>query len=105
MAELIRPQGKIVSIVENAHPVDLNLLKSKSAAFIWEFMFTRSMFKTHDIAKQGELLNEIASLLEAGKLRSTHSETLSPINAANLRKAHARLESGRTIGKLVLEGW
>ncbi len=105
MAELIRPQGQIVSIVENAHPLDLNLLKSKSVAFVWEFMFTRSMFKTNDIAKQGELLNEIASLLEAGKLRSTHAETLSPINAANLRKVHARLESGRTIGKLVLEGW
>jgi NADPH2:quinone reductase len=66
---------------------------------------TRSMFQTTDMAKQGALLNEIARLLDAGKLRSTHAETLSPISSANLREAHARIESGRTIGKLVLAGW
>ena len=105
MAELILPQGHIVSIVEAQHPLELNLLKSKSVAFSWEFMFTRSMFQTSDIAKQGALLNEIANLLDAGKLRSVHAEILSPISAANLREAHARIESGRTIGKLVLAGW
>lgn len=105
MADLIQPQGHIVSIVEAAHPLDLNLLKSKSVAFTWEFMFTRSKFQTRDMAKQGVLLNKIAHLLDARKLRSTHAEMLSPINAANLRQAHARIESGRTIGKLVLAGW
>ena len=105
MAELIRPQGRIVSIVENSGPIDLNLLKSKSASFAWEFMFTRSIFKTPDMDAHGAILDEVASLIDAKKLRTTLTETLTPINAANLRQAHARLESGRTIGKLALAGW
>lgn len=105
MAELISPQGHIVSIVENAHPLDLNLLKSKSAAFSWEFMFTRSMYQTADMAAQGELLNEAAAYFESGELRTTLTDTLSPINAANIRVAHQQIESGRTIGKLALFGW
>jgi zinc-binding alcohol dehydrogenase family protein len=105
MAELIRPQGKIVAIVENTAPIELGLLKSKSAAFAWEFMFTRAMYQTPDMAIQGALLDEAAALVDAKKIRTTLTETSSPINAANLRQAHARLESGRTIGKLVLAGW
>src|ERR1700739_4117126 len=95
MAHLIKPQGHVVSIVDNAHPVELNLLKSKSVSFHWTFMFTRSMFHTPDMQKQGLLLNQVAKLVDAGKIRTTHSETLSPINAANLRSVHAKLESGR----------
>lgn len=105
MAELIAPQGHIVCIVENARPVEIGLLKSKSASFSWEFMFTRAMFQTSDMGRQGELLNEVADLVDAGKLRVTKSETLTPINAANLRKVHARLESGTAVGKITLEGW
>ncbi len=105
MAELIRPQGKIACIVENKGPIDLNLLKSKSATFSWEFMFTRAMYQTSDMNAQGQILDEVAALIDAKKLRSTLTETLTPINAANLRQAHARLESGHTIGKLVLTGW
>ncbi len=104
-AELIKPQGKIVALVDNAAPLDLKLLKSKSATFVWEFMFTRSMFQTADMGAQGNILDEVAALIDAKKLRTTLTETLSPINAANLRKAHAQLESGRTIGKLALAGW
>lgn len=105
MTELIRPQGKIVGIVENKEPIQLGLLKSKSVAFAWESMFTRSMFQTPDMAIQGAILDEVAALVDAKKLRTTLTETLSPINAANLRQAHARLESGHSIGKLVLTGW
>jgi NADPH:quinone reductase-like Zn-dependent oxidoreductase len=68
-------------------------------------MFTRSMFTTHDIQQQHGLLNRVASLIDAGKLRTTLTETLTPINASNLRAAHARVESGRMIGKLALAGW
>jgi len=103
--EMIRPQGHIVSIVENAKPVEIGLLKSKSASFHWEFMFTRSMYQTPDMDRQGTLLNEVAGLIDAGKLRATHSETLTPINAANLRAVHAKLESGTAIGKITLAGW
>ncbi|MGH7941396.1 MAG: zinc-binding alcohol dehydrogenase family protein [Limisphaerales bacterium] len=105
MAELIRPQGKIVCIVENKGPIELNVLKSKSAAVAWEFMFTRSMFQTPDMNAQGLILDEVAALIDAKKLRTTLADTLTPINAANLREAHARLESGHSIGKLVVAGW
>ena len=105
MAEVIRPQGKIAAIVENKSPMDLGLLKSKSASFGWVFMFTRAMYQTPDMAKQGELLNEVTGLSEAETIRTTLTETLTPINAANLRAAHARSESGTTMGKVVLAGW
>jgi zinc-binding alcohol dehydrogenase family protein len=105
MAELIKPQGHIVSIVENSQPVEIGLLKSKSASFHWTFMFTRSMFQTRDMEQQGLLLNKVADLVDTGKIQATHSETLRPINAANLRRVHALLESGKAIGKITLEGW
>ena len=105
MAEVIRPLGRIVAIVENSGPVELGLLKSKSVGFAWEFMFTRSMHRTPDMLVQGELLDETAALVDAGKLRTTLTATLSPINATNLIDAHRQLESGSTIGKLAIAGW
>lgn len=105
LAGLIKPQGKICSIVETAQPVDLDLLKSKSATFVWEFMFTRSMFQTHDMAVQGEILNKIGQLIDNGSIKTTLNQVLSPINADNLRNAHAQIEAGNTIGKIVLSGW
>lgn len=105
MAALIKPQGKICSIVETTKPINLDLLKSKSATFVWEFMFTRSMFKTDDMIVQHDILQRVAQLIDAGTLTTTLNQILSPINAENLRKAHAQLESGTTIGKLVLSGW
>ncbi|MFD1773611.1 zinc-binding alcohol dehydrogenase family protein [Paenibacillus rhizophilus] len=103
MAEAIAPQGKICSIVETDEPLDLDLLKNKSAAFVWEFMFTRSLYQTADMVKQHELLNETARLIDSGVIRTTLTDKLEPINAANLRKAHAMVETGRTVGKIVLE--
>lgn len=105
MAEVIAPQGKICTIIEPAAKVDVLLLKQKSVTFSIEFMFTRSMFHTPDMIEQHHLLNEVAALVDAGKLRTTVGEMLGPITAANLRRAHAQLETGRAIGKLVLEGW
>lgn len=105
MAGLIAPQGKICTIVENARPLPVELLKNKSATFVWEFMFTRAMFSTPDMVAQHRLLNEVARLVDAGRLQTTLGENLGRINAENLRRAHAMLEGGRTIGKLVLEGF
>ena len=105
MAEMIKPQGHIVCLVDNVNPVDLKALKRKSASLHWEFMFARPMYQTPDMEQQGVLLNEVADLIDAGKLRATHTETLTPINAANLRAVHAKLESGTAIGKITLAGW
>lgn len=105
MSEAIAPQGKICSIVENAGPLAIGDLKSKSATFVWEFMFTRAMFQTPDMIAQHRLLNEVARLIDAGKLQTTVGDNLGKINAENLRRAHALLEGGQTIGKLVLQGF
>ncbi|MBE1440859.1 zinc-binding alcohol dehydrogenase family protein [Paenibacillus sp. OAS669] len=105
MAEAIAPQGKICSIVETDELLNLTLLKNKSVTFVWELMFTRSMYQTPDMIEQHKLLNEVARLVDEGVLRTTTNVTLTPINAENLRKAHAMLETGRTVGKVVLEGF
>lgn len=106
MAQLIAPQGRICSIVETKAPVSLGgLLQQKSAAFVWELMFTRSLYQTQDMIKQHYLLNTVADLIDGKKIRTTLTEVLSPINSENLRKAHKKLESGRVIGKIVLSGF
>ena len=105
MATVIAPQGKICSIVETAADVDLGALKSKSATFVWEFMFTRSMYETEDMIQQHHLLDNVADLVDAGTVKTTMNKLLKPINASNLKKAHAEIESRHTIGKIVLQGW
>jgi len=105
IGELIAPQGGIVSIVGNLKPLPMDAVRAKSATLCWELMFTRPRFKTPDMIEQHKLLNQVADWLDSGKLRGTLKQTLTPINAANLRQAHAQLEAGSTIGKLVLKGW
>jgi zinc-binding alcohol dehydrogenase family protein len=105
MSKVIKPLGRMCAIVDITEAVDLNALKRKSVIFAWEFMFTRSMYQTEDMIEQHRLLTRVAQWVDAGRIQSTLTETLSPINAANLRTAHAKLETGRMIGKLVLAGW
>jgi len=105
IADLVAPQGRIGLVVGLRGPLDLEPLKNKSASVHWEFMFARAMFTTADIARQHEILDRVGQLVDAGTLRTTLAATLTPIDAANLREAHRRLESGTTIGKLVLSGW
>ena len=105
MATVVAPQGKICSIVETAGDVDLGALKSKSATFSWEFMFTRSMYETNDMIEQHNLLNRVAELVDAGTIKTTFNKVLEPINASNLKAAHAEIEGRHAIGKIVLQGW
>ena len=105
MAELIKPFGRIVSIVESSQPVDLTQLMLKSASFSWELMFTHSLYQTPEMDSQGEALARVAEWMDEKRLRPTLTETLSPINAANLKAAHALLESGKGRGKIVLQDW
>ena len=105
MVEGVAPEGKICSIVETHEPLNITALQRKSATFVWEFMFTRPMYQTVDMIEQHNLLNKAAELIEAGKVRTTLTERLSPINAVNLPEAHARVEAGSMIGKIVLENF
>ncbi|MBP0495869.1 zinc-binding alcohol dehydrogenase family protein [Roseomonas indoligenes] len=106
IAELMAPQGRFV-LIDDPGPGTLNvsLLKTKSISLHWELMYTRSMFGTPDMGEQGALLDEVSRLVDAGTLRTTLTETFGTINAANLRRAHALLESGKSRGKVVLEGF
>jgi zinc-binding alcohol dehydrogenase family protein len=105
IAELLAPQGKVCSIVEHGPAFPLNLLRPKCGTFVWEAMFARSTFHTPDMIEQHKLLAETARLVDAGALRTTLGKVLGPINAANLRRAHAAIEGGHTVGKLVLAGF
>lgn len=101
--EVTKPQGHIVSITGSSKPLNLNLLKNKSISFSLEFMYTRSMFTTEDIARQHEILNEISRLLDDGTLKTTLTTTLKGFTVEQLKKAHQMQESGKTIGKTVIE--
>jgi NADPH:quinone reductase-like Zn-dependent oxidoreductase len=68
-------------------------------------MFTRSIYETPDMIKQHELLNRVAALIDDGTLKTTLNETFGSIDAANLRRAHALVESNRSRGKVVLAGF
>lgn len=104
IAELIAPQGRF-ALIDDPERLDVGPFKRKSVSTHWEFMFTRSLFATPDLAAQGALLTEVAGLVDAGVLRTTLAETFGRIDAANLRRAHALIESGRARGKIVLEGF
>lgn len=104
MVEAIAPQGRL-ALIDDPDQLDVRLLKRKSASLHWEFMFTRAMFETPDMQKQHDLLNETARLIDSKTIRSTVGEHFGTINAANLRRAHALLESNTAKGKIVLEGF
>ncbi|ELY2907204.1 zinc-binding alcohol dehydrogenase family protein [Cronobacter dublinensis] len=102
VSQLIAPQGHICSIVENAHPLDQDALKSKSAALHWEFMYTRSMYQTADMARQGEILNEVAKLADAGEVESALSETFHGLSVESITDAHRKVLEGHMRGKVVV---
>ncbi|EQA4280780.1 zinc-binding alcohol dehydrogenase family protein [Cronobacter dublinensis] len=102
VSQLIAPQGHICSIVENAHPLDQDALKSKSAALHWEFMYTRSMYQTADMARQGEILNEVANLADAGEVESALSETFHGLSVESITDAHRKVLEGHMRGKVVV---
>lgn len=105
MVELIAPMGRICTIVNSKEPVDVRQLWSKAATFSFEFMSTRPNHKTGDMQLQHDILESIASMVEQGSLKSTLNVNLGKITTENLAKAHRLIESGNTIGKVVLESF
>jgi len=102
--EALAPQGQL-ALIDDPATLDAVPLKRKSISLHWELMFTRSMFETADMVRQHELLNRVAAMIEDGTLTTTLGEHFGTINAANLRRAHALIESNRAIGKIVLENF
>lgn len=105
LIEAMAPQSAMALIENPARPLDIVRLKPKSISLHWEFMFTRSRYETSDMGEQGRLLNEVAALVDAAKIITTMQTNLGVINAANMKKAHALVESGKAIGKIVLAGF
>ncbi len=104
LAEVIAPQGKY-GLIDDPPEFNVAVFKGKAVSIHWESMFTRSSFQTPDMIAQHNLLNDVADLIDKGVLRTTLDQTFGAINAANLKRAHALLESGKSRGKIVLEGW
>lgn len=104
IVELIAPQGRF-GLIDDPAVLNARPLKTKAVSLHWELMFTRSLFGTPDMAEQGKLLNEVAALVDAGRIRSTATEVAGKIDAATLRSVHAQIESGSARGKIVLEGF
>lgn len=104
LAEIVAPQGRI-ALIDDPGLIDIRLLKQKSVSLHWEFMFTRPSMQTPDMIRQHELLENVANLVDAGRLRTTLRKRIAPISAANLILAHQHLESGTANGKIVLEGF
>lgn len=104
IVKVIKPQGKFGLIDD---PLELNVMsfKAKAVSTHIELMFTRSLFQTPDMIEQHNILNETAKLIDKGIIKTTVGEHFGKINAANLRKAHALLESMKAKGKIVLEGF
>jgi zinc-binding alcohol dehydrogenase family protein len=104
LIEALQPQGRL-ALIDDPTTLDARALKTKSLSLHWEFMFTRSMFETPDMLRQHELLERVAALVDEGVLKTTLSENFGAITAANMRRAHALVESGRARGKVVLAGF
>ncbi|MGX5218110.1 zinc-binding alcohol dehydrogenase family protein [Pseudomonas sp. S9] len=105
LVEALAPQGRLALIDDPAEPLDIMQLKRKSLSLHWELMFTRSLFETADMIEQGRLLNKVSELVDTAAIKTTLGEHYGVINAQNLRRAHALLESGKAKGKIVLEGF
>ena len=104
LADIMAPQGRY-GLIDDPGEFNVSVFKGKSISIHWESMFTRSSFQTPDMIGQHNLLNDVADLVDKGVLRTTLGESFGTINAANLKRAHALLESGKSRGKIVLEGW
>lgn len=104
VAALMAPQGRY-GFIDDPETFDIAQFKEKSISIHWELMYTRSIFQTPDMVRQRDILNQVADLVDAGKIRTTTQAPAGAITAANLRKAHQQLESGTTIGKITLEGF
>jgi zinc-binding alcohol dehydrogenase family protein len=104
IAEAIAPQGKL-GLIDDPKAIDISLLKRKSVSLHWEFMFTRPLFGTADMIQQHQLLSRLAAMVDEGLIRTTLDQNFGRIEAANLKRAHALLESGKSRGKIVLEGF
>jgi len=105
LVKMLRPEGRLALIDSPTQPLDVVSMKQKSLSLHWEFMFTRSLFRTENMARQGQILARVSELVDRGDIESTMTRHLGQITAENLREAFDIIQSGQSIGKIVLEGF
>ncbi|WP_246797576.1 zinc-binding alcohol dehydrogenase family protein [Burkholderia perseverans] len=101
IAAVLRPEGQF-ALIDDPVNLDIGPFKGKSISIHWELMFTRAMFTTGSIARQHALLRRVAQLVDRGDLKHTLTQRIDGINAASLIQAHALVEAGDMIGKVVV---
>ena len=102
MVDCIKPFGEICALVSAQQPIDMNVFKTKSVSFHWEFMFTRSLYQTEDRVEQGKILAEIAECMDSGEFTSIMTKQLTGLTAENLTQAMRTVAEGNMCGKLVI---
>jgi zinc-binding alcohol dehydrogenase family protein len=102
--KVLAPQGQL-ALIDDPGIFDIMPFKTKSIAIHWELMFTRSLFETEDMIEQHRLLERLSKLVDDGVVKTTAVKSIGTINAKNLKQAHSLLESGQSIGKIVLSGF
>lgn len=104
LVDLIAPRGHI-ALIDDPETLDVKLLKTKSLTVTWELCLTRPLCATPDVAAHAKALARIADLAATGQLQAMATTRLSPIDATTIAEAQALQESGKCIGKTVIEGW
>ncbi|KZT29040.1 quinone oxidoreductase [Neolentinus lepideus HHB14362 ss-1] len=99
-AKICAPFGKIVSIVQGQARMFGTQFMAKSLAFIWEVIGTKPYYGV-DLDSQHDILNELADLIEAGRI-VCHLKQKLKLTAEGLRQAHGMIEDGGSIGKIAL---
>lgn len=101
IAAVMRPEGKF-ALIDDPVALDIGPFKNKSISIHWELMYTRPIFTTSSIARQHALLRRMAELIDRGDVVHTLTRRIDGLDAAGLRQAHALVEAGDMIGKVVV---
>jgi NADPH:quinone reductase len=100
IAKLLRPFGHL-SVIDMSPSLNANALMLKSASLHTENVFSK-VLHGYDVGSQGRTLEAVAALVAEGRIRPIATTRLTGLTPETMRTAHDLLESGRTIGKVVI---
>ncbi|WP_203624533.1 MULTISPECIES: zinc-binding alcohol dehydrogenase family protein [unclassified Lacticaseibacillus] len=102
-AQLVAPFGHVGALATPQGPLEVTALKGKAASLDFEFMFAKSDYH-HDMASQGHILSQLATLASVGLLDPSVTTRYDRITIANIKAGLATLMAGHQTGKIVLDG-
>jgi len=104
MSQVIAPEGSVCLVASTKAKLDLDIFMAKSARISWELMFTKTLFQTKSLDRQGAILNKVRELIDTGQIIHTKTASLGAMSPAALATAHRLIEEGKMIGKVTLSG-